>query len=69
MLKHEPPLNPPEPEYREDGYCENCGEPYGLYAYEADGEWLCEECFKEWLDNLTLDEMAEAMGIRTKFVG
>lgn len=55
--------------------CANCGEeiplmewkieiPYGFGGL-AEG-WVCEECFGEWLDELTISEVADYMGLTVK---
>lgn len=31
--------------------------------YEVNVDWLCEECFKDFIDAMTLNEIADKMGI------
>ena len=51
------PYFPPE--------CPRCGDPMDT-EYLIDGEWVCRECFEEWLDELFSndpDRIADALSI------
>lgn len=51
--------------------CENCGTAMTIpdeEMYEVDGDWLCEECFKDFIDAMTMSEIADKMGIQHKRV-
>ncbi len=63
--RHEPPLNPPEPEPSALGCCDECGEPIGGSAWHTpDGMTYCEDCAREIIRDMELDELAEAIGWR-----
>ena len=53
----EPPNEPPEPD------CEWCGFPYKTDVFFIDGQAVCEKCFLEYIADLDLTDVAEALGI------
>lgn len=58
----------PEPPYRpedEPREC-SCGYPFGEDgAFLVDGEWVCAECFREYLESaFTLADLAVELGFR-----
>ena len=38
--------------------CDKCGEPIPEDAYLIDGDHLCEECARDWLDEQKVDARA-----------
>lgn len=38
------PVKPP-------ALCDRCGEELGEISYEVEGQLICKECFKDWLDD------------------
>lgn len=64
----EPRTTPPEP----DEIILDCG--HNIYEGESmfdwDGEWLCPDCFQDKVNELSLEEIAELMGVEVqKYVG
>lgn len=61
----EPPLEPPAPP-APDCVCEGCeGWFYGdERMYISDGRYLCPECFREELHELSTEELAALVGAR-----
>lgn len=52
--------------------CEICGEDIGDRSFVLDGELLCRDCFKDWLDDFfeTNPEMiAAALGVPSRYEG
>lgn len=49
--------------------CPACGEPYGDWAFEVDGEMVCEDCFRAWYDDMSDRELAAALGLRAEYRG
>lgn len=50
-------------------YCDRCGEHITEYAYEVDGEWVCDECFREHIEGMSCTEIADAMRLQYKWEG
>lgn len=51
--------------------CVNCDTEITIpdvEMFEVDGDWLCEECFKDFIDAMTLNEIADKMEIPHKRV-
>lgn len=44
--------------------CPACGEEMSEETYEVDGAFVCEGCFKDYIEELGLEELAERMGVR-----
>lgn len=47
--------------------CPLCDEPYSKMSYEIDGEWICENCAREWVNEMMRTNMADVareLGIR-----
>jgi len=56
----EPPPEIPEPE------CPRCGWGLSDEVFELDGEYVCAECFKEYLKELGLEYIADELKINHK---
>ena len=56
----------PDPPEEEVICCPWCGEETSDEEYEIDGMFVCESCFKGYLEDMTADELAEMLGIRHK---
>lgn len=45
--------------------CQRCGDGFSDGGFEVNGELVCEDCFREWIDDTyTTEELAEMMGVR-----
>lgn len=45
--------------------CPRCGEPLSEETYEIDlGRFVCEECFDDYIEELSREELADKIGIR-----
>lgn len=62
----EPSLEPPEPDER---LCPLCDEAMTDTEYEWENEWICECCFKTFVDEFTLEEIAEFIGVAVRVGG
>jgi hypothetical protein len=49
--------------------CPACGEPFGLRAFEVNNEMVCEDCFRAWFEDMSVKELAAALGVRVVFRG
>ncbi len=49
--------------------CEECGEIFEDYIFRVEGKCICEECFREYLSNLSLKEIAGMMDIPCQYNG
>lgn len=52
--------------------CERCSEDIGEYAYTVEGETVCEDCFKEYVESLLITDIAsvaEALGVDREYLG
>lgn len=60
----------PEPPKETGEPCPYCGEEMGVEAYEVEPDvWVCEDCFKDYVKELTSNELADKMSIsRRKWV-
>lgn len=56
--------NKPDP-----NICPACGEPIGDYAFEVNGEMVCEDCFRAEIDDLTPRQLADRLGLRVEYRG
>lgn len=56
----------PDPPAEEVVCCPWCGEDTSDEVYEIDGNYVCEDCFKDYIEDKTLEELAEMIGIRHK---
>lgn len=61
MYMPEPRLDPPEYDFF---LCQECdGEVYeGEVIFEWDGKWICEDCYREKFEALSLVEIAAMRG-------
>lgn len=65
MAFYEPePIITPE----DDEVFADCGHNVyeGENLYEVEGKWICPDCFKDMVNELTLPEWAELMNIEVK---
>ena len=56
-------IPPPEPE---EELCEACGEPLGERAYWIQGIKCCEACLRAEIEDMSPDELAEALGFEVE---
>lgn len=58
--------NPDPPAEDELPTCPRCHDTLTEYAYELDGQWVCEGCFGEYVGELTMEELADALRVDRK---
>lgn len=60
-----------EPGRRHAPVCQYCGYDIGDTAYYVCGQWVCEECFWEWVNERYRtrgEELAEFLGVDTVYL-
>ena len=55
-----PPMEQPVP------CCPMCGDEMSEEVYEMEGVYICENCFNDYIEELTKEELADLMGVRHK---
>lgn len=55
--------------YTEAPLCPNCGSPLTGYSFEVDGEFVCLECFEEWVKERSPLVLASLLNVRTAYGG
>ena len=51
--------------------CQYCGGDFGSAAYYVESEWVCSDCFREWVDHCFLTnraELADMLGVDVRYI-